>query len=138
MIFSSILVVELFFLVRFRPISSIFKHFHDFYESKNHVFCSYSHSRSILGVFHHASDPSIMVYHKFTQSQHGHFAHFVCMVIIEAFWGYFNMSLFHPYWFVTSSYKVNIEPIFWVSKSTRETFHSHENHDTVLINHKNS
>ena len=38
---------------------------------QNFVFCPYNHSRSILGVFHHASDPSIMVYHKFTQTQHG-------------------------------------------------------------------
>ena len=35
------------------------------------IFRPYSHSGSISGVFHHASGPSIMVYHKFTQTQHG-------------------------------------------------------------------
>ena len=37
------------------------------------------------------------------------FAH---IAIPEAFWGYFTMPLVHPQWFITSSYKVNIDPSF--------------------------
>ena len=41
-----------------------------FFLAKIFIFCPYSHSRGILGVFQHASGPSLMVYHKFTQTQH--------------------------------------------------------------------
>ena len=57
--------------IRFRAIFIFPRSLFFFLLTKIFIFCPYSHSRGILGVFHHASGPSIMVYHTFLQSQPG-------------------------------------------------------------------